>query len=184
MKPSSPAPAVGIARLGQRTIAGFRFHHMLVRFSRDVRRLDHLAKIEIDRVAAADAVEHMADALNLPLPQLSFSRRRRHADGTPTGTGMTIWSVADLEAMHGASRVREWQEAGVLRHSLPNHRLIKLGDPTLLASAAHEVAHVHVAERSLRAPAHGKIFVAALDDTAEAAARWLRDRHPDLSSVF
>jgi hypothetical protein len=168
-------------RLGERSISGFRFHHMLVRFSRDLARLDRLAKVELDRLAAAGAIEYMVDALNLPLPVLSFSRRRRHADGTPTGSGMTVWSVADLMAMHGEVRVEAWRASGVLRRHLPGERIIKLGDPTLLASASHEVAHVQVAERCPRAPAHGKVFVGALDDSAAAAAAWLGDRYPDLA---
>jgi hypothetical protein len=184
MQPSpSKFSTPGTARFGQRSISSFRFHHMLVRFSRDVGLLDQMAKVELDQAAAADAVEFIVDSLNLPLPVLSFSRRRRHADGTPTGTGLTIWSINDLVAMHGPAAVEEWRRAGALDQHLTDQRVIRLGDPTLLVSAAHEVAHIHVAERNPGAPAHGKVFVVALDDSAAAAAFWLGDRYPRLAIV-
>jgi len=175
--------AAGVARFGRRSIAGFRFHHMLVRFSRDVVLLDRLAKVELDRSATEDAVGFMVRRLRLPMPILELSRRRRYADGTPTGTGLTVWSIADLIAIHGTEAVEAWQRAGALTEHLPNDRTIRLGDPTLLVSAAHEVAHVQVAEQAPGAPSHGKVFVAALDDSAAVAASWLGLRHPGLAAA-
>jgi hypothetical protein len=180
---SQRSPEGGNVRLGSRSISGFRFHHMLVRFSRDIGRIDRLAKVEVDRQGASDAAEFIADSLNLPLPVLSYSRRRRHADGTPTGTGMTMWSIHDLVLMHGETKVERWRTAGALKRHLPDERIVKLGDPTLLSSVAHEMAHVQVAERSPSAPSHGKVFVFSLDDSAAAAATWFSDRHPHLTII-
>jgi hypothetical protein len=176
------AAAPGTARYGRRSISGFRFHHMLVRFSRDVDLLDRLAKVELDAPATRDGVEFIVQQLRLEMPLLELSRRRRHADGSPTGTGLTMWSVADLVEMYGPQQVDAWEAAGALDRHLPDQRIVRLGDPTLLVSAAHELAHVLVAERSPRSPSHGKVFVSALDDSARVAAAWLRERHPEVAA--
>lgn len=174
---------VGTVRLGQRSIAGFRFHHMLRRFSRDLGLLDQLACVEIDRSAATDAMASIILGLGVAPPLLSFSRRRKHADGTPTGTGATLWSVDDLITIHGEAQVEEWNSAGLLRSHRRRERVIRLGDPTLLASAAHEAAHVAVVERAPGSPSHGKVFVAALDEAAQLASFWLLQRHPEIAQA-
>ena len=180
--PSADSPtstaSIGTVRPGSGSISGFRFHHMLRRFSRDLGLLDRLAGVEADRDATVGVMAHMVRAMRVPPPLLELSRRRKHADGTPTGTGATVWSIDDLVARHGPDRVARWQEAGMLVRHRRHERIIRLGDPTLLASAAHEAAHVVIAERAPGSPPHGKRFVAALDETATAAAAWLEECHP------
>ena len=121
-------------------------------------------------VAVTDVMAHMADGCGVTAPILRFSGRRKHADGTPTGTGATVWSIDDLVGMHGEAQVAEWRRAGLLSGQLPHDRIVRLGDPTLLASVAHEAAHVVVADRWPGAAAHGKRFVEAMDETATLAS--------------
>ena len=174
--PSQPVVDQGSIRYTTGSIAGFRFHHMLRRFSADIGLLDRLAGVIVDRAAATDATEFMLVDLRVPAPILSFSRRRKRADGHPTGTGATIWSVEDLVATHGQDQVARWRGTGQIRRHDQHLRRVMLGDPTFLASAAHEVGHLAVGTRTPKAPAHGKSFVAAFDEASASADQWLQQR--------
>ena len=92
--------------------------------------------------------------------------------GRSPHTGYCITPRSMAVARHGEDAVAAWEATN---HPWPVHGSLRLGDPTALSTLAHEMGHhlVHVLDPP-KTPAHGKRWVARLDEAAEAVDAVLR----------
>ncbi len=142
-----------------------RHEHRVERFSRDYRLLTDLRHLGADRDTATRVVDHVCSTFSVPAPELTFHR------GRSAHTGYCVPPRRAASARNGADAVDRWEAA---HEPWPFNGMIRLGDPTSLATIAHEAGHhlVHCLERA-NAPAHGKVWVGRFDDAAAAIATLL-----------
>lgn len=135
------------------------------RFTRDHRLLTHLRDLGVNRDGAIRVVDQICSTFAIPAPELTFHR------GRSPHTGYCVAPKHTASARHGADAVSRWEAA---HEPWPRNGMIRLGDPTSLATIAHEFGHhlVHFLERTTT-PAHGKVWVARFDDAAAAIAMLL-----------
>ena len=138
---------------------GARFDHMLRRFSDEMQVIEVLRTVGVDRSDAQRLLDVLAVRMDVPVPDGSFHRGR----GPHTGYCVPPRGVAAIQA--DPARLAAWEaDRG---RGWPENGLIRLGDPTALATVAHEFAHhmVHCLDRPAT-PAHGKRWVARYDVSA------------------
>ena len=138
---------------------GNRFDHMLRRFSDDMQLIEVLRTVGVDRSDAQRLLGVLAECMDVPVPDASFHRGR----GPHTGYCVPPRGVAAIQA--DPARLAAWEAERGRRW--PENGLIHLGDPTALATVAHEFAHpmIHHLDRPAT-PAHGKRWVARYDVSA------------------
>lgn len=142
-----------------------RHEHRVESFSRDHRLLTDLRDLGVDRGGAIRIADHVCSTFSVPVPQLTFHR------GRSAHTGYCVAPKHAASARHGADAVSRWEAT---HEPWPRDGMIRLGDPTSLATIAHELGHhlVHFRERTTT-PAHGKVWVRRFDDAAAAIAALL-----------
>lgn len=142
-----------------------RHEHRVEKFSRDHRLLTHLRDVGVNRGTASRVVDHICSTFSIPAPELTFHR------GRSAHTGYCVAPKHAASARHGADAVGRWEAA---HEPWPRNGMVRLGDPTSLATIAHEIGHhlVHLLERTTT-PAHGKVWVGRFDDAAAAIATLL-----------
>lgn len=158
---SSTIDVIGLPPYSRRA----RHQHRVEQFSRDRRLLTDLRGVGVDRSAATRVVDHVSSTFSVPAPQLTFHRARS------PHTGYCVAPRHAAFARHGADAVSTWEAS----HQVwPHNGMVRLGDPTSLATIAHEMGHhlVHFLERTTT-PAHGKVWVGRFDDAAAAVAALL-----------
>lgn len=146
-----------------------RHDHMVKRFSSSWATIAALRVVGVDRSTAAEVIDFVCDDLGVAPPTPSFHGGR----GPHTGYCMPPRDQAVARTNEG--QVLEWERG---RGSVwPEYGLVRLGDPTALATVAHELGH-HLAylTEPVGTPAHGKRWVGHFDRAAVTIDRLLMDR--------
>lgn len=141
-----------------------RHEHTLRRFSRRLAAITALGRLGVDREDARRLIEAVCDSLDLPAPLVTFHRGRSPFTGycrKPRSNAVELW---------GEAAVVDWEKAK--RQGWPPDGMIRLGDPTSLATVAHELGHHLVNHRERPAtPGHGKAWVHWFDLAAAGVGR-------------
>ena len=158
-------PAIDIVVL-PRHARRARHEHRVEGFSRDYRLLESLRELGVDREGASRLADLIASRWSVEAPLLTFHRGR----GAHTGYCVAPRDVA--VARHGNDAVIRWESAN---GAWAADGMIRLGDPTSLATIAHEFGHhlVHHLDPVATA-AHGTRWVRRFDDAAETIRTLIR----------
>ena len=141
-----------------------RHEHRVRSFSRDYDLIVELGDgYSVERDEAEALVRSVAGQFEIPVPDLTFNRRRR------PDTGQCWPPRQHAVVINGEDRIAAWEAH--YRRDFPEHGQIRLGSTTMLRTIAHELGHhlVHHLE-PIRTPAHGKVWVGRFDDAMAAIA--------------
>ena len=155
MKVIPPIDVIDLSHRDRRA----RHEHRVEEFSRNYSLLTSLRELGVDRAGASRLVDLIATQWSVTPPRLTFHRGR----GAHTGYSVAPREVAVTR--HGSDAVARWETTnGPWTHE----GTIRLGDPTSLATIAHEAGHhlVHHLD-PVSTAAHGKRWVRRFDDAAE-----------------
>lgn len=138
---------------------GSRYDHMVRRFTRDAQAIDSLINRGVEPPEVGSAVRYLADTHDVMVPEVTFHGRR----GAHTGYCMAPRPV--IVARTGEGPVQQWEREK--SRQWPDTGMIRLGNPTSLATVAHELGHhlVNVLHPP-KTPVHGKVWVARFDEAA------------------
>lgn len=132
---------------------------MIRRFSREPDLIFGLRRHGVERAGAEHLLGLLAQSMGVDVPESAFHRGR----GPHTGYCMPPRKVVSATA--GDAWLATWE--ATRRRPWPGPGLIRLGEPTALATIAHEFAHhaVHLLD-PVSTPAHGKRWIERFDGAA------------------